>query len=67
MIFTPPKTNMTMEKTPFLRGDTSSSNCFSIGMLVFGGVRGQTSLQPFHDKVVFFSEILAGGPEASFG
>ena len=36
----PPKTNMnmTMEKSPFLIGDTSSNGWFSIVMLVFRSV-----------------------------
>ncbi len=37
ILFTPLKTNMTMEKTPSLVGDTSSKGCFlSIVILVFG-------------------------------
>ncbi len=35
---TPLKTNMTLENHHFLIGDTCSNGCFSIVMLVFGGV-----------------------------
>ena len=39
MKYTPPKkTNRDIGKPPFLLGDTSSNGCFSIVMLVFGGV-----------------------------
>ena len=34
----PLKTRMTLEKSPFLIGDTSSTSCSSSVMLVFGGV-----------------------------
>ena len=35
---TPLKTNTTLENHHYLIGDTSSNGCFSIVMLVFGGV-----------------------------